>query len=340
MPTSTAIVPNSRLLHLCCVTALIVCVAGCEKQEEVTKITVPTHESIQTPEHQRFLARRKYRPERILAAIVPNNQSLWFFKIQGAPNDVESNAADFRSLLTSLKFKGELPRWTLPSGWRELPGDQNRYKTLATASVPPLGVSVTVLPAGKNPTDGLRDNINRWRGQIELPMIQAEDLPAYSETLTSGGISITLMDATGRSRPDPDETSEIDYEAPAEWTKVAPKPFTIAVFEAREGTGEDAKKATISLSRAGGSKLENVNRWRGQMGLGPLAKGDVESALQKITIGSRTGELIELKTDGRTMLGLMLEDNDQTVFVKLDGHPDLAVRERERFEKFAKSLQF
>lgn len=76
------------------------------------------------------------------------------------------------------------------------------------------------------------------------------------------------------------------------------------------------------------------------MGLGPLAKGDVESALQKITIGSRTGELIELKTDGRTMLGLMLEDNDQTVFVKLDGHPDLAVRERERFEKFAKSLQF
>ncbi len=340
MPTSTATVPIFRFVPLCWVTVVTLCLTGCESKEEVTKITVPTHESIQTPEHLRFLARRKHRPERILAALVPNDKSLWFFKLQGAPNDVESSAAGFRSLLKSLKFKGELPRWSLPAGWRELPGDQNRYKTLATSGTPPMGVSVTVLPAGKNLTDGIRDNINRWRGQIELPMIQSDDLPAYTETLSSGEISITLMDATGKSRPDAEEASEIDYDAPSEWTKVAPKPFTIAVFEAREGTGDNAKKATISLSRAGGSKLENVNRWRGQMGLGPLAKDDVEAALQKITVGSRTGELIELKTDGRTMLGLMLQDDQQTVFVKLDGDPDLAIRERERFEKFAKSLQF
>jgi hypothetical protein len=40
------------------------------------------------------------------------------------------------------------------------------------------------------------------------------------------------------------------------------------------------------------------------------------------------------------MLGLMIEDEDQTVFVKLTGDPDLAKTERERFDAFAKSLKF
>lgn len=336
---STMNVPLSRFLPLCGLAVAVLFVTGCEKQEQIETYTVPTHESIQTPKHLRFLARRKYRPERILAAVVPHDKVLWFFKLQGAPADVESSAAGFRTLLKSLSFAKEIPRWTLPPGWRELPGDQVRYKTLVTSGRPPMGVSVTVLPAGKDLSEGIRDNINRWRGQIDLPMIQTSDLSAYTESISVGKIEVTLMDATGKARPDPDEAEEITFDAPAEWTRMAPKPFTIAVFEAGE-EGKQGKKVTISLSRAGGSTLDNVNRWRGQLGLGPLTADEVAKELQKFPIDDRTGELIELKTDGRTMLGLMLKDGDQTVFVKLDGDPELAVRERIRFEQFAKSLQF
>ena len=40
------------------------------------------------------------------------------------------------------------------------------------------------------------------------------------------------------------------------------------------------------------------------------------------------------------MLGLMLDDGSQTVFVKLTGDAELAAREKARFLEFAKSLQF
>ena len=341
MSTFPVIAAILRRLPLCCWFATALLLAGCEQQEEIATYTVPSHESLQTPAHQRFLARRQHQPERILAAVVPHDKVLWFFKLQGPPSSVGASEAQFRELLKSVRFQGELARWTLPARWRELPGDQMRYKTLVTSSNPPMGVSVTVLPAGKDLLEGIRDNINRWRGQIELPMLESTtDLPAYTETLTSGDIAITLMDATGKSRPDPDEDSDITHDAPAEWTRMAPKQFTIAVFEARDGDTPDAKKVTISLSRARGSKLENVNRWRGQMKLGPLTNDELGKALQKFSAGSRSGDLIELKIEGRTMLGLMLEDGDQTVFVKLDGDPELAVRERKRFEEFAKSLEF
>ena len=112
--------------------------------------------------------------------------------------------------------------------------------------------------------------------------------------------------------------------------------FTIAAFEATEGK----QKVTITLSRAGGSKVANVNRWRGQLGLKPMPDDEVLKSLEKISVGSRNGELVTLENDGQTMLGLMIPDGDQSVFVKLMGDAELAKKERARFDAFAKSLKF
>ncbi len=342
------------------IAASVVFLAGCDQHEEVSTYTVPSHESLQTKEFLKASAARKARPAQMLAAIVPHGSSLWFFKLQGPPEPVAALEPEFRTLLKSVHFSAAgKAEWTLPTNWQEKPvkPGEMRTATLVTPGESPLEVTVTTLPAGKDLTEGLLDNINRWRNQLDLPFIKAEDLPSRTETIKTDKFNITLLNITGKLKPNSgmpkampplaaaaepkteapdDETADIQYDQPKEWIRVRPPTFTMAAFEVVDGK----KRVRITLSIAGGSRMANVNRWRGQLGLGPQTEEEINKSLQKFDVGKRTGQLVELKGEEQTMLGLMIENGEQSVFVKLMGDPELAVTERKRFEAFAKSLKF
>jgi hypothetical protein len=367
VPSFTTHVLPARLMG-CCLCAVVL-LAGCEKQEEISVYTVPSHESLQTPEFQKAAAERKPKPARMLAAIAPNGPLLWFFKLQGPPEAVANRDAEFREFLASVHFNaaGD-PEWTLPKDWSARPGSQMRFATLVLPGDPPLEVTVTKLPAGNDLDQARLDNINRWRGQLDLPHIEIEDLPSRTENIEAGDITVTYLNIVGKAKPaaamaggmppmiqraisnregpaddgtarqpaKAAEQSDIKFEKPGEWTEVPPKQFITAAFEVTDG----AKKLSITVSRAGGSKVANVNRWRGQLGVGPLSEDEINKSLQKFTVGDRAGQLVEIKSDTQTLTAVMIEDGERTVFVKLMGDPELAVRERKRFETFAKSLKF
>jgi hypothetical protein len=136
--------------------------------------------------------------------------------------------------------------------------------------------------------------------------------------------------------------SPIDYTKPAEWSPAPLVPLSVATFEAGEGN----KKVTIAVSRARGSLVDNVNRWRGQLALEPQTDAEITKSVTKLSAGSRKGDFVELKgKDPKTgrdkaILGVMIPDGDWTVFVKLSGDPDQAVKERSRLESFVESLRF
>ena len=63
---------------------------------------------------------------RMLAALVPEpgKTRYWTFKLVADPEAVAEIAEPFNGLLKSLKFSakpGELPEWTLPTGWSVKP---------------------------------------------------------------------------------------------------------------------------------------------------------------------------------------------------------------------------
>jgi hypothetical protein len=90
---------------------------------------------------------------------------------------------------------GERPEWSVPASWKELPGEGMRYATLVVeAQDPPLQVRVT--PLGLNARDPL-GNINRWRGQIGLEPIGADQLPSLVRTVDINGRATDLVDLTG-----------------------------------------------------------------------------------------------------------------------------------------------
>lgn len=329
-------------LGMCGLALLLV---GCEKHEEISTYTVPSHQSIQTPEFLAASALRKPQPKRMLAAVVPHGPNVWLFRMQGPPDLVGKRLVEFRELMKSVRFRDvDKLEWNVPKDWQEKPGDGMWHATLVLPGNPALEIAVIKAPA--NPQINVLNIVNFCRRELQLQPISATELPLRTEQIEAGDMSLTMLDITGVSNPRPmrDERGEpdaapeeIQYQKPAEWTQVRPKnALTSAAFQAKDGE----KQVSITLSRAGGSKAANVNRWRGQLGLEPQSEQEVLGALKKIPLGSRTGTLVELNGDGQIMLGLMLDDGNQTVFVKLTGDPELAAREKTRLLEFAKSLQF
>jgi len=359
VPTSSANPPLR--FRLAGVSLLAFTLAGCEQQEGISTYTRPTHESLQTSEFLKEAEARKPREERILGAIIPRGPVLWFFKLQGPPGPVAAQEAEFRELVKSVQFPPpKRVAWKLPANWQEKPGDDIRYATLSIPGEPPLEVSVTHLPAGGSPTQGLLNNINRWRNQLDLPFIEAEDLPSRTETIKSGDVVATLVSIVGKAKPKaampgrmpgagkakPEENSQdgsgdVEYDKPDGWTSIRPLPMSMVSFEVKDAE----QRATITISRVGGSLAQNLNRWRMQVGLEPLPAEELVKSLTEFTVGPRTGGYVELKgQDGqgqqKAILGLMIPDGEMTVFVKLSGDAQLAEQERSRFDAFAKSLRF
>ena len=61
----------------------------------------------------------------------------------------------------------------------------------------PLEISVTTLP-WRGTQDELLSNVNRWRGQLQLPAIEAPGLAEVTRELDAGDAKMTLVDLRGQ----------------------------------------------------------------------------------------------------------------------------------------------
>ncbi len=342
---------------------LLVCcllLSGCEKAEQITFDTVSKHESLQSSEFLVNYERSHPKPERMIGFIVPRTSALWFFKLQGNIEAVTARENDVREFLKSVQFlSDDKIEWVLPAGWQRLPGNEMRYATLVLNGQPSLEMSVTTFPSRPDlpHSDQVVQNINRWRGQLSLPPIDDEDLADQSEKLTQGGVIGYWTSLIGRPKPKPaamappqrsqpvqqsSETAERGteptlpaYDTPAEWSEGPPAMFAVVSLQVADGE----TKAAITVTSARGNRLDNVNRWRGQVGLGPITEAELTSTAKKVEVGSLSGDLYEMAEGGRSIFGVIVEDRGQMWFVKLAGDTALAERERGRFEEFLKSLR-
>jgi len=140
---------------------------------------------------------------------------------------------------------------------------------------------------------------------------------------------------------DPPPSTDLKFEAPKEWTPTAGNGISLQAFEVVDGT----ERIDITLSRTGGGLLDNMNRWRGQVGLPPVKQDELAEALKPREVNGMTAMFIEMHSPDdaakkESIFGVMVPEEGQTWFVKLRGSTKLAEQERERFEAFAKSLSW
>lgn len=332
---------------------------GCERSEQITAYTVPKHDSLQTPEYSKSVQlrredeeRRRPKPKRMIAAIVPQGPALWFFKVEGPVNELAAREPDIREFLKSLTFTSpEAPEWKLPANWKQLPPSGPRFATLIVNGEPPFEMSVSQLP---NRTDQpleeqLVANINRWRNQVALSPIAEDALAKESEKLDLNGNPAYLVNLVGRGMPLPGNmvppppqhapqaaAGKPVFEKPAEWTEAPATMFALVSLLAKDGDAE----AKITVTSARGDRRSNVNRWRDQVQLEPWKDEELKAAAQQVALKAGSAELYEISNGGRTIYGVIAEDHGQTWFIKLDGPTALAERERPHFVAFLQSLHW
>jgi len=171
--------------------------AGCRNEEDITRTTEPraaTGKAVQTKSDK--------VETRILGVIAPGVEGgSWFFKLMGPAEGVGNEVGAFDQFLSSLEFTKSFdkPSWTLPEGWRAGRKSQMRYATIVMgpADAP---LELTVMPAGGS----LLENVNRWRDQLTLERIKADELQSVTkEVTTKQGIKVTRVDLTGMAGKGP-----------------------------------------------------------------------------------------------------------------------------------------
>lgn len=113
----------------------------------------------------------------------------------------------------------------------------------------------------------------------------------------------------------PKETSGLAWDAPEGWVAKPADAMRRAIYAAGP-----AEFTVVSLPGEAGGALANVNRWRGQLGLGPVA--EVGGREVKTPAGPAT--LVDFEHKGRRTAAAFMMIDGESWFFKLTG-PSKAV---------------
>lgn len=150
--------------------------------------------------------------------------------------------------------------------------------------------------------------------------------------------------ATGSSTTSP----RPPWTVPDGWTE---KPSTggmrIASYAITSADGRSVDVSVVPLGGQSGSTLDNVNRWRDQVGLGPLTEAELASQRQTVRIGDYDGEFYDLVSekpmlDGQykvRTLAAILPLPGTTVFFKATGEDALVRENLAKFKAWLSSVQ-
>jgi hypothetical protein len=139
----------------------------------------------------------------------------------------------------------------------------------------------------------------------------------------------------------------IAYDLPGGWMAIAPTSDRLVNLRP---AGDPEASCYLSFLQGSAGGLEaNVNRWRAQLGAGPLT-GDEVAALPRVTMLGRPAALVEVEGSfsgmgggparpGFKLLGLVVSEPAGSLFLKFTAPAGVVELERENFLAFARSLR-
>ncbi|MFM2199477.1 MAG: hypothetical protein RLZZ505_2909 [Verrucomicrobiota bacterium] len=147
--------------------------------------------------------------------------------------------------------------------------------------------------------------------------------------------------------PTPDKVPEIQVTAPEGWQESEGSSMRVASFAVKGKGGATADISVIPLPGESGSVMENVNRWRGQLELPPLAAADdpalgveMDGAAGKLFVTHMVSEEPVLDGKKAAISTAILKAEGVTWFFKITGEASLVEANREKFVNFARTADF
>jgi hypothetical protein len=145
----------------------------------------------------------------------------------------------------------------------------------------------------------------------------------------------------------PDTSANVPkWNVPAQWVETGPRPMILNSFSVSDDAGA---KAEITVSFFGGQVggiLANINRWRGQMGLGPIESAQLDGVTESLATSDGTATLVDfMGTDAKTgqparLVAAIVPHGDNTWFYKLMGNSKVVGGQKDSFVQFIKTVHY
>ena len=179
----------------------------------------------------------------------------------------------------------------------------------------------------------------KMRGNAELTEGQKGDFikwvaavcNAQSETKSQPMAAMPAMDAAA---------PPIKWETPEDWTEVPPSSMRYASFSASAENGEKIDISVVTFPGEGGSDSDNINRWRGQIGLPPIDKNAVTSQIASLKTADATFSTADIVGAKARTIAAWTHHDGRVWFFKATGPTAAVEKEKPNFVEFIESVRF
>jgi hypothetical protein len=123
--------------------------------------------------------------------------------------------------------------------------------------------------------------------------------------------------------------------APKDWQVLPAGQMQLAKFAVPEVQGAKAQVSVSMFDNDTGGTLANVNRWRGQIGLGEITAAQLSEVTSPLDAKLPRAVLVNLTNNDQQIIGAIVPRGGQWFFYKLMGSAPAVVAQKEAFVRFA-----
>lgn len=140
--------------------------------------------------------------------------------------------------------------------------------------------------------------------------------------------------------------AQVKWKLPSGWEELPPAQMRVGSFRIKGKDGKWAEVSIVPLGGMAGGTLGNVNRWRSQVGLGPVQENELPKLAEKVEIGGQPAQLFDMagvppeENEKQRILAALLSRNDTTWFFKMTGADALVQQQKASFIGFLKDISF
>ncbi|HEU5236323.1 MAG TPA: hypothetical protein VFU37_04230 [Pyrinomonadaceae bacterium] len=154
-------------------------------------------------------------------------------------------------------------------------------------------------------------------------------------------VKAPLESAPGEQKlPATAATPQIKWSLPDGWGEGIPSTMRYASFAATEENGEKVDISVVTFPGDGGNDLDNVNRWRQQIGLAGVDAGELNSIIAPLHSSNISFSTADMTGTNSRTLAAWLRRDGHSWFFKMTGPSDAVEKEKTNFIRFLQSIRF
>jgi hypothetical protein len=179
----------------------------------------------------------------------------------------------------------------------------------------------------------------KMRGNADLAEAQKGDFIKW----VAGVCDAQTQGGPPQMAAEPPQTTSappIKWKTPEGWTEVPPSSMRYASFSAPADEGGKIDVSIVTFPGDGGSDADNINRWRGQMGLAPVDANAVTSQVAPLKTGDTTFSTTDIAGNKTRTIAAWTRRDGRVWFFKATGPTAAIEKEKPNFVKFIESVRF